>query len=89
MTRPLNFAGKHLRVNAEVGEGGWVKAAVLSCDSEPVEGCTLDKAVALTKGTTQGRLTWKSKDTLNSPGDDHLRILFQLKNAKLYSFWIE
>ena len=62
---------------------------MLSRDSEPVEGCTLDEAVALTKGTIAGRMTWKSKDTLDPPGDDHLRILFQLKNAKLYSFWIE
>jgi hypothetical protein len=89
MTRPLSFKGKNLFVNAEVADGGWIKAAVLSRDSQPVVGCTLEDAVALTKGATEGRMTWKSKDTLDPPGDDHLRILFQLKNAKLYSFWIE
>jgi hypothetical protein len=34
-------------------------------------------------------MAWKSKDRLDPPGEDHLRIVFQLKNAKLYSFWIE
>jgi hypothetical protein len=89
VTRPLTFAGTSLFVNADVADGGWIKAAVLSRDSKPVGGCTLDDAVALMKGTAKGRIAWKSKDTLDSPGEDHLRIVFQLKNARLYSFWIE
>jgi hypothetical protein len=89
MTRPLNFQGKQLFVNADVADGGWVKAAVLSRESEALDGYGLEDAVARTGDTTEGRMTWKSKDTLAPPGDDHLRVLFQLKNARLYSFWIE
>jgi hypothetical protein len=89
VTRPLTFAGKSLFVNVEVAEGGWIKAAVLSRDSKPVAGYTTDDAVALTKGTTRGRMAWKTKVNLDPPGDDHVRIVFQLENAKLYSFWIE
>ena len=89
VTRPLTFAGTSLFVNADVADGGWIKAAVLSRDSKPVGGCTLDEAVALMKGTARGRIAWKSKDILDFPGEDHLRIVFQLKNARLYSFWIE
>jgi hypothetical protein len=89
VTRPLTFAGKSLFVNVEVAERGWIKAAVLSRDSEPVAGYAMDDAVALTKGTTRGRMAWKTKPNLDPPGDDHVRIVFQLENAKLYSFWIE
>jgi len=88
-TRPLTFTGKHLFVNADVGNGGWIKAAVWTRDSQPIAGYALADAAPLTKNTTKGRLAWKSKAKLNHPGDDHFRIVFQLKNAKLYSFWIE
>lgn len=89
VTRPLAFAGKSLLVNAEVADGGWIKAAVWSRDARPVSEYSLDEAVPVTKGTTRGRMAWKSKDKLEPPDEDHLRIAFQLKNAKLYSFWIE
>lgn len=89
VTRPLAFRGKSLFVNADVAEGGWVKAAVLTRDSQPMGGYTLDDADPLTKNTTKGQVSWKSKKQLNPPDGDHLRIVFQLKNAKLYSFWVE
>ncbi len=89
ITRPLTFPGKALYVNADVGAGGWVKAAVLSRDSDPIADYALDDAVPLTGNTTTGRMTWKSREEVPNPRDDHLRIRFQLKNAKLYSFWIE
>jgi hypothetical protein len=89
VTRPLTFGGHSLFVNAEVPTGGWIKAAVLSRDSQPISKFALEDAVPLAKDTTKGHMVWKSKEELPPPGDDHLRIVFQLKNAKLYSFWIE
>ncbi len=89
LTRPLTFKGKSLFVNADVADGGWVKAAALTRDSQPISGYALDDAVPVSRDTTLGSITWKSKKTLESPGDDHVRILIQLKNAKLYAFWIE
>jgi hypothetical protein len=89
MTRPITFAGHHLFVNADVADGGWIKAALLSRDSQPALGYALADAVPVAQDTTKGRVVWKSKEELDPPGDDHLRILFQLRNAKLYSFWIE
>ena len=89
LTRPLTFGGQSLFLNVDVVDGGWIKAAVLSHDSQPVGGYSLDESIPLTKNTTRGRMAWKSKEQLAPPGDDHLRIQFQLKKAKLYSFWIE
>ncbi len=89
ITRPLTFKGRSLFVNAEVTEGGWVKAALLTCDSRPIAAYGLDNSVVLTSEATRGRMVWKADEDLPSPGEDHLRVVFQLKNAKLYSFWIE
>jgi len=46
-------------------------------------------SVALTANNTKARMTWSAKEKLDPPGEDHVRIAFQLKHAKLYSFWIE
>jgi hypothetical protein len=89
ITRPLQFRGKSLFVNADVGEDGWVKAAILTQDSEPVPGYTIEDAVPLTQNTTKGRISWNSKEELVLADASHLRVLLQLQNANLYSFWIE
>ena len=85
----MTFKGKKMFVNADVAEGGWVKAAVLTRESEPIASYTLDNSIALTKDIIKGRMIWDSKKELAPSGDDHLRLVFQLKKAKLYSFWIE
>jgi hypothetical protein len=89
MTRPLARAGDSLFVNADVGEEGWIKAAVLSRDAEPIGQYTLEDAAPLNQDTTRGRMVWKSNEEIDLPDHEHLRIVFQLKNARLYSFWIE
>ena len=89
LSRPLRFRGTTLFVNAEVADGGWVKAAVLSETAQPVDGYGLDQAVPLTQATTRGRMSWMSRPAMEPCRDDHQRILLQLEKAKLYSFWIE
>lgn len=89
ITRPMTFEGRKLFVNADVAEDGWVKAAVLTTDSDPLESYALDDSIALKKNTTRGPMVWNSKKELASPGDGHFRFVFQLKKARLYSFWIE
>jgi hypothetical protein len=89
VTRPLTFHGKSLFVSADVADGGWIRAAVLTRDSQPIPGYDLENAVPLTNNTTKGQMTWNSKKKLAPPGEDHLRLVFQLKHAKLYSFWLD
>jgi hypothetical protein len=89
VTRPLTCKGRTLYVNAEVLAGGWVKAAVLSAKSQPVDGFGLEDSSAVARDTTAGRIAWRNADRLPPPGADAVRLLFQLTNAKLYSFWIE
>jgi len=88
-TRPMTFKGKKLFVNADVEEDGWLRAAVLTADSEPIAAYGLENSVKLTKDATKAQMAWKSTRQLAPPGDEHVRLVFQLKNAKLYSFWID
>jgi hypothetical protein len=89
VTRPLTCSGRTLWVNAEIRDGGWVRAGVLSEKSQPVSQYKLEDSVPLTKSTTRGRLSWRNKELVEFAKDDHARLVFRLNGAKLYSFWLE
>ncbi len=89
VTRPLTFDGKRLLVNAEVDEGGYVKAELRTVWGEVVEPYSLANCQPVTDDVFEGRITWAAADTLQRPAKTSLRLAFELKNAKLYSFWIE
>jgi hypothetical protein len=89
MTRPLTMSGRSLFINAEVADGGYVKAAVLSPDRKPLESYSLDESVPVSSSTICGPVTWNKANRLVCADGDHIRLVFQLSRAKLYSFWFE
>ena len=88
-TRPLSFCGKKLLVNAEVADSGYVKVSVLSSSNETVENYALGDCLPVTKDAVRAPVAWKSSTDIRLPAGEHIRMKFELKNAKLYSFWIE
>jgi len=89
LTRPLTVPGAALFVNAEVNPGGWIKVAVLSEDRQAIAPYGPDDSIPVTKDSTRTRVTWRNADELKVQPSGHIRLLFQIKQARLYSFWIE
>jgi hypothetical protein len=90
VTRPLVFTGSgQLVVNAEASESGYIKASVFEEDGQAIEGFTADTCNSIQSDVLQGQLSWAGGKTLADLKDRHIRIMFHLKNAKLYSFWVE
>ena len=89
LTRPLSFTGKRLFVNAEVGDGGSISVSVLSRKRQPLAGYTRSDAIAITRGGLAIPVAWKQATGLGLPAGQHVRLRLELKNARLYSFWIE
>jgi hypothetical protein len=88
VTRPLTFAGKTLFVNAEVANSGYIKAELRNGAGKPVSTYTLDKCTPVC-GDVLNEVTWEDQKTIMHDPSQSLRVVFKLKNAKLYSFWIE
>ena len=78
-----------LFVNAKVGEGGHIKAAVMSPEKTPVSGYGLSKSVPTTGDSVKSSVAWEHGHDVSLRPGDHVRLKFELKNAQLYSFWIE
>lgn len=89
VTRPLTFQGKTLFVNAKIAEGGYVKAELRGTGGKAVEPYTLKQCKPVTGNVMKARVTWEGTSAIDRPQATSTRLVFELKNAKLYSFWIE
>ncbi len=91
ITRPFVFEGKgELFVNADVSNDGQLRIAVVDEDTaEELDHFGRDDSVAITDDATRMAVRWKHRDSLAELKDRYVRLAFHLRNAKLYSFWIE
>ena len=89
VTRPLHFPAGRLRINAAVKPGGYVKAVLLDASGSPLDGYRADSCRAFQGDSPSAGLAWEKKATVAAAADQGTRVRFLLKNASLYSFWIE
>ena len=89
LTRPLGFTGRKLHVNADVAPGGKLTVAVLSYRGAPLPGYGHGDCKPIRGNGIDLGVSWKSKADLAGLAGRDLRLQFRLRNAKLFSFWIE
>jgi len=85
VTKPLAHGGGELWVNAQVVEGGYVKAELLDAHGRPMLGYTEEDCPAFEGDSVGAPLSWHGKESIPA----NSRIHFLLRNAKLYAFWVE
>ena len=88
-TRPINFQGQRLHVNAAVAEGGELKVEVLTDKGHEVSGYSVSDCVPIVDDKIDMPVEWNSKTNLAGLENSYIRFRFHLKNAKLFSFWID
>ncbi|RBP40477.1 hypothetical protein DES53_108184 [Roseimicrobium gellanilyticum] len=86
-TIPLRHASPHLIINASTSNDGLVRIAVLEKHGAPIPGLSLDESNELRADATQWKASWKSGTAI--PTDRPVRILVELKNARLYSLYAQ
>jgi len=89
VTRPLTFEPGALHVNAEIADGGYLKAELRDAAGTVFKPYSLTDCKPVTGDVMKATVKWAGASELKRPQDQSLRLVFQLKNAKLYSFWIE
>jgi hypothetical protein len=89
VTRPLTFQGNALFVNAEIAEGGHIKAELRDTSGKSVGPYTLKQCKPVTGNVMEARVTWEGTSAIERPPDRPMRLVFELRKAKLYSFWIK
>jgi hypothetical protein len=80
-TKPLLVTGRQLTLSADVGEGGFIETRILNDSGEEFA-----KAKAVRQTVTDAKVQWRSKVAIRSFKGKTIRLIFELRNAKLYSF---
>ena len=75
-TSAIPYSGQAIRITADVAKEGWVKVTVLD-----ENGKSIGRAKTIIQTVTNGRLLFEEKFV-----SEEVRLLFELSNAKLYSF---
>ncbi len=88
-TREVRFEGKHLFLNADAAQGE-IRVEILDRRGRAVlEGWSRELSQPLTEDHLRAEVAWQGKNDLESLRGRTLRFRFHLRNAHLYSFWIE
>ena len=89
ITRPLDFEGPRLHVNAAVAEGGELRVEVVTHDGKPIPGYSANDCVPIKGDGIDLPISWNANAELVGLADSRVRFRFQLRDAKLFSFWID
>ena len=86
-TRPVTFKGKHLFVNVDAPEGE-LTVEIRDIDGRPIAPFTSASCLPVCADSTKYEIRWTGADDLSAVSNRPVRLCFNLKNGKLYSFWI-
>lgn len=89
VTRPVTLCGKSLFVNAAVGAGGHVKVELRDGPGKPIADYALAQCTPITADAVRIPVAWGDRKTIDPAAGQNLKLAFELKNARLYSFWAE
>jgi len=89
LTPPLAYEAGRLCVNAAVSGKGYVKAELLDRDGEPLPDYALGVCEPTIGDATKSLVRWRGHATVPSSGPEGTRLRLVMKQAELYSFWIE
>jgi hypothetical protein len=88
-TRPIRFEGGRLRVNADASRGELRAAIVDARGREVMADWTRDTSRPVLGDQLAAEVAWEKHDGIKELRGQVVRFRFYLRNADLYSFWIE
>jgi hypothetical protein len=83
ITRPLASPGTGIVMNADCGHAGYIDVEVLNRADEVRPGYSRRDFDRFTGNAVRHQLSWQSRT--NVPPDDFRKLIFYMRNAKLYS----
>jgi hypothetical protein len=88
LTRPIDFKGERLTINAAPRNGGSVRVEILSRYSKPISGFGSSDCIPIASDSTNALVRWQDHADLSVLQGQTIRLKFHITNAGLYSFAI-
>jgi HEAT repeat protein len=86
LTRPLVFDGRQLEINFATSAAGSLRIEMQNSDGEPIEGFALSDCPEMFGDSVARKVNWDGGADLSTLAGKPVRLLFELKDADLYSF---
>lgn len=87
VTKPVNFKGKCLFVNADCRKGSmWVE--ILDSNGNVIPGYTRNGCKEISSNSTITRIEWKGESDISKLAGKDVMFRFILDGGKIYSFWV-
>lgn len=86
-TRPVRFGGKHLFVNLDAPSGE-LRVEALDERGRVIAPFTRANSIPASGGQTRLAISWKGAADLSPLAGRTVRFRFQLRNGRLYAFWV-
>ena len=86
VTPPLVFSGNHLSLNCSTSAAGSIRVEIRDAGGKPIEGYTLSECPEIFGDSLKKTVEWEKQKDLSDLAGKPVRILFELKDADLYSF---
>jgi hypothetical protein len=85
-TRPFEFDGNRLTINAATTATGSVRVEIQNAAGQPRPGFTLADCTPLTGDSLSGTIRWKDNSNVSGLAGQAVRLRFALNDADVYSF---
>jgi hypothetical protein len=86
-TRPVQFAGRSLFVNAAAGQGE-LRVEILDRSGRSIDAFSRDATVPISSDGTKLPVRWRTTDDLSPLRGQPVRLRFHVTAGALFSFWI-
>jgi hypothetical protein len=86
LTKPLKFTGDKLVINFTTNAGGSLRAQVQDAQGNAADGFALADCAELKGDAIEQTVTWKGSASLGDLAGKPIRLVFELKDADLFSF---
>ena len=86
LTKPLTFDGTLLELNFATSAAGSIRVEIQAEDGKPISGFSLEECPELFGDSVMRTVVWNNNPSLSALAGKSVRLLFELKDADLYSF---
>ena len=86
LTKPIIFKGDHLELNFSTSAAGSVRVELQDPEGNPLPGFSLDDCPIYFGDSVAKTILWNDQPNLTALAGQPVQILFELKDADLYSF---
>jgi hypothetical protein len=86
LTPAIRFQGSRLELNLDTAGGGVGRVAILDEKGAPIPGFTMPEADHLNGNSVRMQVSWRGNSDVSSLAGRPVRLLFRMRNAKLYAF---